>query len=303
MLFYTLTLLTLFQIVYAQEVDVFLAAGQSNAKATWSTSIEMTLNRLRPEKETVVAHSYHPGNWLYAWWNDSPQNNYYDNLTALETEFSELRSEGKEPIFRGVFWFQGEGDSGSYSGMNLYKDRFKSYLDQLELDMEVDQIKSVIVVIDGNQDSLYDDPTNSAGRTRAQIEYMRNIHFELGSELNGFAVDSRDYQRGDLWHLSSAELDSLGKHIGEKYFLDYWLSNYTITGNGSNLENERFKMSFSAPSGILNWTVYRSDDLSEWTPLLRSEKMTSEPSNGDYQVEVLIEDPSKSSFYKVASPE
>ena len=106
MLFYTLTLLTLFQIVYAQEVDVFLAAGQSNAKATWSNSIEMTLNRLRPEKETVVAHSYHPGNWLYAWWNDSPQNNYYDNLTALETEFSELRSEGKEPIFRGVFWFR-----------------------------------------------------------------------------------------------------------------------------------------------------------------------------------------------------
>jgi len=296
-------LLTLFQLVNAQEVDVFLAAGQSNAKATWSNSIEMTLNRLRPEKETVVVHSYHSGNWLYAWWNESPQQNYYDNLTALEAEFSELRSTGKEPIFRGVFWFQGEGDSGSYSTMNLYKERFKNYLAQLELDMEGDQIKSVIVVIDGNQDSFYDEPTNLAGRTRAQIEYMRNIHVELGLELDGFAVDSRDYQRGDAWHLSSAELGSLGQRIGEKYFLNYWLSNYTITGNESNLENGKFYMPFSAPSGILNWTVYRSDDLSAWTPLLRSEKTISEASNGNYLVEVLIDTPSKSSFYKIASPE
>lgn len=295
-------LFTFLQLTNAEEVDVFLAAGQSNAKATWADSIESTLNRLRPDKETVVVHSFHSGSWLQGWWNVTPQQNYRDNLAALESAFSALRTAGKEPVLKGVFWFQGEGDSGSYPTMDLYKERFKSYLAQLETDMGVSDIKAMIVAIDGNSDPSYDTPANLAGRTRAQVEYMRNIHFELGSELDGFAVDSRDYQRGDAWHLPTAELVVLGQLMAEKYYLEYWLPEHQITPSSTKIVDGKVNVSFTAPAGIANWKTFQSNDLSTWTLMLRSEATISETSDGNYISESAYQEDLTSIFYRISIP-
>ncbi|MGB0258658.1 MAG: sialate O-acetylesterase [Coraliomargarita sp.] len=293
--------LIILQSAVAREVDVFLAAGQSNAKLSWSNSIESTLNELRSEKEIRVVHSFHPGNWLNRWWNEIPQSNYTDNLAALETAFTEIEQAGKEPVFRGLFWFQGEGDSGSYSNMDLYKERFKSYVDQLKSDMSQATITTVIVAIDGNQDPFYDEPSNLAGRTRAQVEYMRNIHFELGVELDGFTVDSRDYIRGDAWHMTTSELQSLGQLIGEKYFLDYWAQKYAIQTSQIEVKNGSVFIHFDAPTGIENWTVYQSQDLHNWSIISRFEKEVTDSSEVEYKVEVSF-DSSQSNFYRIGDP-
>lgn len=40
---------------------------------------------------------------------------------------------------------------------------------------------------------------------------MRQIQFSLGNLDNGVAVDTRGYERGDVWHLSSNALAELGE--------------------------------------------------------------------------------------------
>ncbi|GEM_PF-3849630 len=228
-------LFSLFPLLCAQEVDVFLAAGQSNATSTWATGIEEKLNELRPSKASVVVQVNHPGNWMGSWWNDGAavpgaQQNYVDMRDALLAELTSLENEGKTPVYRGLFWFQGEGDAFSESSMSKYAARFKRIVQQVETDSGDSGSTAVLVAIDANPDPQYDDdgvaPHEAPmyGVTREKIESMRGIHFALGTDpsLRGFCVDSRGYVRGDAWHLTPAEARALGQEIGQRYVDQFW---------------------------------------------------------------------------------
>ncbi|WPJ96431.1 sialate O-acetylesterase [Coraliomargarita algicola] len=227
---FTLLLLLSITLVHAKEIDVYLAAGQSNAKAIWAQSIQSELRRLSNNQDLQVVHSHHPGNWLNAWWkDDQPQKNYTDNYNAVQAKFKQILAAGNTPIFKGIFWFQGEGDTRSPRDKALYKARFKAYIHRLESDFQSSEITPVITVIDGNSAPKYDDPKNLAGRTRQDVEGMRKILFELSEEVNGLAVDSRDYKRGDAWHIESSDLIALGQESAQLYYEKFLAPNNTST--------------------------------------------------------------------------
>ena len=251
-------------------VEVYLASGQSNAKAVWAQSIEDNLNRLRTGPDIVVVHTTHPGAWLSSWWyNGSPQINYLLDITILQNKITDLINQGKTPVFKGLFWFQGEGDTGAYSAMNDYKERFNSIIDKLANDTGFNDFFISIVVIDINSDPFFDNPENSLGRTREDIEYMRSILFELAHELNGFAVDSRHYERVDLFHLPTDALISLGEYIAEKYYLDNIRNSYEFEINSivRNTSTGTTYSYFTAPEDINNWRIQYTEDLQSWNML------------------------------------
>lgn len=290
-------------LAHANTIDVYLAAGQSNAKLTWADAIQSELNQLRPERKTVVVHSYHSGAWLNQWWNDGAKQNYTDNLAALSAKMIELEEAGDQPIFKGLFWFQGEGDSGSYSNMDIYKERFRAYINQLEEDTATDSIITVIHAIDGNSAPFYDDPANLAGRTRAQVEYMRNIHFELGDELHGFTVDTRPYQRGDAWHISSSELSALGEFTAEKLYLDELSGPYKLITSAIREVSDSMEIDFSGPSSIENWSLLTSQSLTNvFRQSQRGTYSIVESSAGNYTANFSITEGAKCEFFKLSSP-
>lgn len=201
----------------AATVDVYLAAGQSNAKAVWAQAIESELRELSSTENIVVAHSTHPGAWFYKWWNDGPQQNYLDDAAAVTAVFERIRKEGDEPVLKGIFWFQGEGDTKSKTHVNQYRERFTAYVDQLKKDFFASDLSVVINVIDGNSDPAYDAPEKMAGRSRQQIENMRTVLFELGDEFPGIAIDTRPYRRSDAWHVVSDDLKTLGLENARRF--------------------------------------------------------------------------------------
>lgn len=204
---------------YAELVDVYLASGQSNAKKVWAEAIETELQSLTGDQSLVVVNSTHPGHWLSKWWNDEgQQQDTVDDIEALQKTFTEIRSHGDTPVFKGVFWFQGEGDTGSYAAIKIYKERFYAYIDALKNAFDAKDITVVVTVIDGNSDPAYDDPKKLAGRKREQVEAMRAVLLEIGDEANGFAIDSRPYKRGDAWHIKPDGLTDLGKSTATRYY-------------------------------------------------------------------------------------
>ena len=78
------------------------------------------------------------------------------DIAILQNTITDLINQGKTPIFKGLFWFQGEGDSGAYSAMNDYKERFNSITDKLASDTGFNDFFISIVVIDTNMDPFYD---------------------------------------------------------------------------------------------------------------------------------------------------
>ncbi|WPJ96291.1 hypothetical protein SH580_01065 [Coraliomargarita algicola] len=108
----------------AAPVHIYLAAGQSNATASWSNSIESRLNELSPSPRHLVVNSIHSGNWMPLWWNEVPKGNYVDDSNKLQKAIDAVKAEGDTPIFKDLFWIQGEGDSKSVAHIKSYKERF-----------------------------------------------------------------------------------------------------------------------------------------------------------------------------------
>ena len=160
----SLSLILMFVLLYPQltvaaTINVFFAGGQSNAKQPWVDSIESTLTTSGAYQNVLVVNSAHPGNWLSQWYTDTANANYsYDFYNAngtglLESSLNEIEQAGDTFVFTGLFWFQGEGDTGAQSAIDLYGSRFLAMLEQLSNDINGDVIRSVdftMVIIDAN---------------------------------------------------------------------------------------------------------------------------------------------------------
>jgi hypothetical protein len=202
----------------ADIVPVYLAGGQSNAKPAWATAIQTELRKVA-DTDSAVVSSYHSGAWLNSWFKDgAPVSNghYYEDLLAINTAMTTIASGGDTPVFSGIFWFQGEGDSFDPVSMRAYKHRFLGMLDQYETDLGVSNINFAVMAIDAN----FDYP--SAGRTVEKIDTMRSVLFDLGDEPNGLTVDTRPFTRiGNFWHLTNNQLTSLGTISADRFNAEF----------------------------------------------------------------------------------
>jgi hypothetical protein len=207
----------------SEQIDVFYLGGQSNATHAWRKGVEHELKQAYGDTPFVIVHAFHPGQWLKKWITQEPQALFLEDFAnpegsgMLETEWKKLKAEGKEPVFRGWFWMQGEGDTGNVDDQKTYADRFNRLRALAARAVGQEPPPFVVGVIDGNQDPRYDDPQEAAGRTREQMEGMRQVLFQLGRQEDGAAVDSREYKRTDLWHLTPAEQQRLGAEMARAW--------------------------------------------------------------------------------------
>jgi hypothetical protein len=203
--------------------QVFFAGGQSNAKREWAAMIERELKKAYGQS-AVLVHSYHPGAWLNQWFKSGAiQKNYLVDFHdakgtgALQKTTKSLEKQGKPWRLSGVFWLQGEGDSGSDAAIKQYSATFNGMVAQVNKDLGINyEYARVFAVIDGNHEKKYDDPKNLAGRSRAAVDKMRAVLIKLGSADGCGYVDTRGMPRRDAWHLESSALKKLGTAMGKK---------------------------------------------------------------------------------------
>ncbi len=191
----------------ADHVNVFFVGGQSNANDQLSHGVASALAASGRYGNFQIVHINHSGNQLWQWIQapggvPTPQANYqadFFNSTqtgALEQAFADIRHNGDTPVLRGFFWFQGEGDTGSATNVNLYRQRFLAMMELLRQDVQQnDPIRFALAIIDAKVDTLDAD--------RQQLtDQLRAIQLQIGADFeHGVAVDSRPFARSDAWHL------------------------------------------------------------------------------------------------------
>ena len=223
-------------------INVFFAGGQSNAKAAWADAITAELVADPAYDNVVMVHSYHPGHWLQNWYTAAGAKANYETdffnasqTGALEAQLAAITAAGDDYVISGFFWFQGEGDTGSTEAADLYESRFMAMLNQIKTDAGLDyDIPFTLAVIDAN--SAYETP---AGRTWAQINYLRNIQQNdlAVAANNGTSVDTRGYARTDEWHLTTEASQSLGAVMAQQHIATF-TTDVFFMGGQSNADIE-----------------------------------------------------------------
>lgn len=218
----------------ADVVNLYFAGGQSNAKASWASAIEAELNTVVSNVELV--HTNHSGNAMSQWYTTTAQANYdADFFNAggtgvLQSRIAAIEAAGDQPIFRGFFWFQGESDTGSTNTMDQYTARYNGMLAELKSDLGIsNDVDFTMALIDMNPDPFYDDPANTGGRTRGDIEYMRMTQSNICNSANGAFEDTRGYNRLDTWHLPEADLITLGTRMADTHLETFGVVEATNT--------------------------------------------------------------------------
>ena len=209
---------------HAAHFNVFFAGGQSNAKPIWADSIEQSLTDSGVENVLMV-HNFHSGNWLDKWWNsltDTPNENYESDFFnssgtgALQQALDSLS--GMTYSFSGFFWFQGEGDASSEKHRLRYMDEFTDMLDRLQFDLtgEAERDFPVIMALVDARDMDEYQEIIGAKHPDADIEELRAV---VSGYLDPMitVVDSRGYERRDVFHLTNAALEDFGASMAVAY--------------------------------------------------------------------------------------
>jgi hypothetical protein len=202
----------------AEQVAVFLAAGQSNATPPWAEGIRQVLQESGRYPRLELVRSEHAGNALFGWFDGgSPCPNYAGDLAALRQAMDAIRAAGDTPVFRGLFWMQGEGDCKRDINVELYPSRFNGMMEQYCSDLHLpDAPRFALGITDASPDPVWDNPAFLL-TTRERIEALRAQQVLIGGQTNGVAVDSRGLARGDAFHLLWPETEKLGKRMAEAW--------------------------------------------------------------------------------------
>jgi hypothetical protein len=139
--------------------QVFFAGGQSNATRQWAAMIERELKKVYGQ-HAVLVHSNHGGAWLNRWFKSGAIQKCYlvdfhdaKGTGALQKTTTFLEKQGKPWRLSGVFWLQGEGDSGSDAAIKQYSATFNGMMAQVNKDFGINyEYARVFAVIDGNHE-------------------------------------------------------------------------------------------------------------------------------------------------------
>lgn len=109
----------------AANVDIFMTAGQSNAGSTnqfvFGNSVEKAIKESGKYSNSIVIKASHGGAAISQWWYKGEAKRWYleDFFNPSENEDGKLEAaikaviaNGDTPVFRGLFWWQGESSKG-----------------------------------------------------------------------------------------------------------------------------------------------------------------------------------------------
>jgi hypothetical protein len=196
----------------ADEISLFIVSGQSNARQMYAYGVECGLRAGGDWENVRVYHAYRSGNWMFQWVDGvegeyTAAQNFTEDLWApdgssgLQMEIQKLEDEGHTVTIEGMFWFQGEGDTGGGLHRREYQPRLTWMLNQLwdhYGDFDV-----VLTKIDWNHDLL--DDLLAIGRTPEDIEEVRAALQATADDLGLGIMDSRDRKRIDVWHIADRD--------------------------------------------------------------------------------------------------
>ena len=227
-------------------------------------SLKCSRLQLRMGADVLVVHVNHSGNAMSQWFTDSPQSNYRadcfnaSGTGVLQARFGAIAAGGDTPVFKGFFWFQGESDTIPAATRDAYAGRVGGMMTQLASDLGVtNDVPFTLAVIDANQDPFYDDPANTGGRTRADIEALRTVQSALASSPPGSGVDTRGYSRSDVWHLPTSELTRLGTTMADVYLAAF---EEPIGSGSSNIDVWGLGYVAGTPAMEKDWFLTADED-------------------------------------------
>jgi hypothetical protein len=198
----------------AAHYTVYFAGGQSNAQPQWASAIESTLQSRNPNRDVVVVHARHGGNWLIQWWNqytNTPTENYLSDFFntsgtgLLQQRLQSITDAGDSYEFGGFFWFQGEGDANHPAARDIYTEAFSTMTDRLQEDLtgqETRQFPVAIALVDASDLTLYYETQSQTYPDPDIVELRQNVTEYANTDPTVIAVDSRGYPRSDLFHLT-----------------------------------------------------------------------------------------------------
>ena len=208
----------------ASTVNVFFAGGQSNAKPVWADAIQNTLVASGRYQNVMMISTMHSGNALNQWFDmGAPQANYQQDFFSpagtglVQQATNTISAQGDTYVFTGFFWFQGESDQQYPSSTQLYGERFRGMMGQLDADLGGHSgfpAPVSLALIDYNP--AYDS-TVPVG-TKDHIEVFRQVQRDLVSSIPlGSYYDTRGYTRTDAYHLTLDALTTVGVGMADTF--------------------------------------------------------------------------------------
>ena len=199
---------------HAEEVDVFVSGGQSNAnynKKAFGVGIENIVTKSSAFSNAEVVKTARGGTPLIKWMDDdgNPQECYHQhffnhsgkgNPGLLEARIREIKDRGDTVRFRGLFWFQGEADANGEAGVDdkggsesKYKKRFELLLKQLAKDIGHADWNFVLNTV-GNTRKAKSDGINAVLADIAQANPRGVLHnTQEGPQRTGGGVHSYNH--------------------------------------------------------------------------------------------------------------
>ena len=207
-----LAILTLFTpCSRADEISLFIVSGQSNAHTQFSLGVESGLRAGGDWAHVKVFHAYRSGNWLFQWIDGYDgeyiaNSNFTEDLWAadgssgLQQCIAKLENAGHTVSIEGLFWFQGEGDTGSALHQGEYQPRLTWMLNKLW--SQYGMFDVVLTKIDWNHNLPED--LAAINRDPEDVKAIRDAQQAAADELGIGIMDSAGRLRADVWHIADA---------------------------------------------------------------------------------------------------
>ncbi|MDX2082020.1 MAG: sialate O-acetylesterase [Terrimicrobiaceae bacterium] len=144
----------------------------------------------------------------------NPANHLYSTMLAtFQESLQQLRDQGFDPQLKGLFWLQGENDTGSDA--SLYAANIAQFVSDLRADLESPELKVFLTEINGNMPVLRDNPVQAAGTVLVNAG-MQSL---AALDANVWFVQTSDITSGfaDGIHYSADQTILIGQRWADAY--------------------------------------------------------------------------------------
>ena len=180
---------------------------------------------------------------------------YTEFISTVTTAVAELREMGYTPVLRGMWWMQGEAESGNLERATEYPNMLKYLISDLRSDLSeifsasCDNMPFVMGGINGNHTAVGKTlPAYIANINAAQIAVCETVN-------NVYRVDTQGLPQIDEWHYSNQSQHTIGKQIIEiiysaqgAYSVTYDAVGVKMSGGGAYRAGESVTVLFT-PQG------------------------------------------------------
>lgn len=203
-----LALLSRTPLASADEYDIIIVTGQSNAKIQFAEGVMASVQQSGLWENPVLFHTRHSGSPLAQWVGGEPGSFHMEDLlevdflaegftSKLDALIGSYEQNGHTAKVVAMFWFQGESDSVTADFYGTYYDRYEWMLKQMW--QRFGRFEVVMTQIDSNQENPQ--YLEDLGIDQAQVDQVRSAQREIAQRYDLVLVDSREEERLDAWHV------------------------------------------------------------------------------------------------------